>query len=265
MADYIGKICPYCRTELREDDEIVICSSCEMPHHKDCWIENKGCTTFGCQGTVSGIEFASDVSISSAPKYSIRDAVQEQIVNRRASFCGKCGASLVDAVAFCSKCGTPIRAVQVRVSSEFASTGLDPEMGAYIGNESDNYLKVFSDMKGQHKNYSWNWPAFFLAPFWFLYRKMYVPGGALLAVYFLLTLIEGAVGEVLLTVVAIITGIFANYFYMQTLEQKLARGRSLREPQRSQYIAAQGGTNLIVAILAAAIYVLICAVVLLER
>lgn len=23
-----------------------------MPHHKDCWIENMGCTTFGCLGTI---------------------------------------------------------------------------------------------------------------------------------------------------------------------------------------------------------------------
>ena len=32
------------------------CSACEMPHHKDCWIENQGCTTFGCQGTIRGLD-----------------------------------------------------------------------------------------------------------------------------------------------------------------------------------------------------------------
>ena len=36
--------------------EIVQCSACEMPHHKDCWIENQGCTTFGCQGTIRGLD-----------------------------------------------------------------------------------------------------------------------------------------------------------------------------------------------------------------
>ncbi len=33
-----------------------MCSACEMPHHKDCWIENQGCTTFGCQGTIRGVD-----------------------------------------------------------------------------------------------------------------------------------------------------------------------------------------------------------------
>ena len=56
MQEYIGKICPYCKTAFAEDDEIVQCSACEMPHHKDCWIENQGCTTFGCQGTIRGLD-----------------------------------------------------------------------------------------------------------------------------------------------------------------------------------------------------------------
>lgn len=56
---YLGKICPYCKTEFIEGDEIVICSDCEMPHHKECFIENKGCTTFGCQGSMRSIEIVS--------------------------------------------------------------------------------------------------------------------------------------------------------------------------------------------------------------
>ena len=54
--DFIGKICPYCKTEFKEGDDVVVCSNCEMPHHKECWIENKACTTFGCTGTMSGGE-----------------------------------------------------------------------------------------------------------------------------------------------------------------------------------------------------------------
>lgn len=47
-----GKKCPYCKSEFKEDDVIVICSVCEMPHHLSCWQENNGCTTFGCTGTI---------------------------------------------------------------------------------------------------------------------------------------------------------------------------------------------------------------------
>lgn len=56
ISEYLGKTCPYCKTEFKEGEEIVVCSACEMPHHKDCWIENQGCTTFGCQGTIRGVD-----------------------------------------------------------------------------------------------------------------------------------------------------------------------------------------------------------------
>ncbi|GHU64755.1 hypothetical protein AGMMS49983_11180 [Clostridia bacterium] len=45
----IEKICPYCMTEIKVDEEVVLCSQCDMPHHRECWTENGGCTTFGCQ------------------------------------------------------------------------------------------------------------------------------------------------------------------------------------------------------------------------
>lgn len=52
MRTCYGKICPYCKTVLEKNDDVVICSECQMPHHKQCWIENKGCTTFACKGTI---------------------------------------------------------------------------------------------------------------------------------------------------------------------------------------------------------------------
>ena len=55
LEKYIGKTCPYCKTTLTETDDIVVCDICEMPHHKDCWIENGSCTTFGCTGKVKNL------------------------------------------------------------------------------------------------------------------------------------------------------------------------------------------------------------------
>ncbi len=31
------------------------CSVCKVPHHRECWEENGGCTTFGCQGLSDGV------------------------------------------------------------------------------------------------------------------------------------------------------------------------------------------------------------------
>ena len=52
---YVGKICPYCKTPFKQDDTIVVCNSCMMPHHLSCWQANEGCTTYGCNGLIDFI------------------------------------------------------------------------------------------------------------------------------------------------------------------------------------------------------------------
>lgn len=53
-SSYIGKTCPYCQFPIKKDSEAVKCSACKVPHHQECWEENGGCTTFGCQGIIDG-------------------------------------------------------------------------------------------------------------------------------------------------------------------------------------------------------------------
>lgn len=55
-----------------------------MTHHRGCWEENQGCTTFGCP--------QQHYQASSAP---------------HARFCGVCGTPVKEAQAFCGKCGAP--------------------------------------------------------------------------------------------------------------------------------------------------------------
>ncbi len=45
-----SKICPFCQTKIASGDSILICAVCGMPHHTDCWNENKGCSIYGCKG-----------------------------------------------------------------------------------------------------------------------------------------------------------------------------------------------------------------------
>lgn len=48
----IGKTCPYCQTVIKPGAPIQVCPVCDIPHHRECWIENGNkCTTFGCKGT----------------------------------------------------------------------------------------------------------------------------------------------------------------------------------------------------------------------
>ncbi len=50
VQTHTGKTCPYCQFPIKQDSETVLCSSCRVPHHRECWQENGGCTTYGCQG-----------------------------------------------------------------------------------------------------------------------------------------------------------------------------------------------------------------------
>lgn len=47
----IGKTCPYCQVPVKPGAPTKICPACEIPHREECWLENGGCTTFGCAGT----------------------------------------------------------------------------------------------------------------------------------------------------------------------------------------------------------------------
>lgn len=84
MENYIGKTCPFCKTEITETDAVKVCPACGIPHHEGCWDENHGCTTFGC----------------SEQHYEAQHTNPTDV-------CSNCGAPLGDGQAFCPKCGTP--------------------------------------------------------------------------------------------------------------------------------------------------------------
>ena len=95
MNEYAGKICPFCKTEIMETDEVMVCPACSTPHHKGCWDENKGCTTFGC-----------------SEQHYVAQGTNPTDV------CKKCGAALGDGQEFCPKCGAPKNAPQALVCSK---------------------------------------------------------------------------------------------------------------------------------------------------
>ncbi|WP_318504161.1 zinc-ribbon domain-containing protein [Bacillus sp. T3] len=83
MKELVGKVCPYCKTELKDGVSVKFCPACGTPHHEECWAENKGCSTFGCS----------------------EQQHESQVLNITDS-CSKCGTPLGDGQAFCPKCGS---------------------------------------------------------------------------------------------------------------------------------------------------------------
>src|SRR5688572_1813672 len=43
------QLCRVCGAPLVHD--VVQCSKCETPHHRDCWEYNRGCAIYGCEAT----------------------------------------------------------------------------------------------------------------------------------------------------------------------------------------------------------------------
>lgn len=156
MEEYIGKICPYCKTAFAEGDEIVQCSACEMPHHKDCWIENQGCTTFGCQGTIRGLDgqaysqmmaqgaqrgqqaeayqrpvygqngymFAGQSQMAERPAFGAQSAVYGGAAQGAGKVCPNCGAQNIGDSIFCAHCGA-------RMAQADAPAGQSPAQYAF--------------------------------------------------------------------------------------------------------------------------------------
>ena len=118
MENYTGRLCAYCKLEIANTDDVVVCPSCGMPHHKKCWNENKGCTTFGCnmqnsvvpmicsncgQPIQEGQLFCMNcgVKIGSAPK-----AIEPQTPGLK--LCRQCGTQLRENEGFCHNCGAQV-------------------------------------------------------------------------------------------------------------------------------------------------------------
>ena len=112
MENYVGKICPFCKTEITETDAVKVCPACGIPHHEGCWEENHGCTTFGCSEQHYEAQHTNPTDVCAncgaplgdgqafCPKCGTAKAAAPQ-----KNVCGKCGNELQDGQEFCPKCG----------------------------------------------------------------------------------------------------------------------------------------------------------------
>lgn len=270
MNEYLGKVCPYCKTPFRPDDEVVVCSQCEMPHHKDCWVENQGCTTFGCLGTIKAAEDGAPSVTATQMQYEESRPVGNSV------FCTRCGARNSASDAFCFQCGNRLQTVQVQQPPAYAqvnnntyqqpnntyaaqqqnynyqsnqSVSIDEDVQRLVGTNTEYYIPKFQKMKAQNKQTSWNWPAFLVTPYWMIYRKMYGFGAAVLAVDLFVSLVGSGFISLLAFCGYIALGILGNNLYMKHLEEKADRARAMSEPYKSQYITANSGVNTTATIL----------------
>ena len=260
MNQFSGKICPYCKTEFVDDDDIVVCSECNMPHHKECWIENQGCTTFGCSGTIQNSDSVQepDSQANKVPESDIE--MNPSNGEHHATYCPSCGRRRKPSDLFCGYCGCRFtdRADGQAQPSSADEKGFIPssaqtnsshtEEDNYIDQNYDYYKENFNYMRNQDKKITWNWAAFFLAPYWSIYRKMYGVGAAVIGGTFLLSLF-GIWGNVISFAGHIVFGLFANYIYMTRIQNLVIEEQSLQGENRMKFNRRNSGTNTAAAIL----------------
>lgn len=273
-TDIVGKVCPYCKGLIAENSEVVICSACEMPHHRECWIENSGCTTFGCTGTM--------LEISSKPNDPLY-----RVDGKR--FCPKCGTEVKPGQIYCVICGaelnhgqiveksinhydelppidieilsdpTPIKAnnqpyqttyqntppiISTSYNADVHSNQMDEnqEIALFIRENSNYYLEKFHEMKVKGKTTSWNWSAFFFNIEWLLYRKMYNTAIAYLIGILVISFVP-LLGGLMALGVGIYVGLNGNRLYQEYIMSELKVAKTLDLVQYGQYIQKKGGTS----------------------
>ncbi len=91
-------------------------------------------------------------------------------------FCQNCGSENSIEAKFCEKCGNALISHKTETSNETlhkARHKISIELLIqYFGKNSDYYIKKYNEIKSGRK-VSFNFPAFFVGPLWFAYRKMY--------------------------------------------------------------------------------------------
>lgn len=82
-------VCPYCRMPFDEaSPPRIFCTACGMPHHEDCYMENGGCTVFGCKRAPADepkVQVAlSDLSAVSVPAQPYVPVMQQPVAQQPA-------------------------------------------------------------------------------------------------------------------------------------------------------------------------------------
>lgn len=270
--DFVGKTCPYCKTGFSDEDDIVVCSDCEMPHHKSCWVENQGCTTFGCSGTFQRIDEPAPAweTAGSAASFEAQSSPSEEQPAGAVHFCPRCGTKCDAEHVFCAGCGYRFTPSQQSASNPapppnaFSSSntqGQQPhqeevDYEALLIVENVHYYKMkFDSMRRLNRATSWNWPAFFVSGFWCIYRKMYGLGVGVWVASIVLSFF-GTIGSLFALIGQIIFAMFANNLYMKHIEKLVLAAHSMQEPYKNMLIQKKAGVNIPVIVIFIVIYIL---------
>ena len=205
MFYYEGLSCPVCSKFFTEEDDVVVCPQCGLPHHRSCWKSIGRCYEEDKHGTDQ--QWSREHAQSTTPPPHAQSVMH---------VCPHCDAQNAEYAEFCTRCGYPLDVEDWHSSApqqhspfvgEYTPYGQPHEsyssaerigesnaadLAAVVGSNTQYYIERFRRIEHNGSG-GWNWAAFLLAPMWLFYRKQYGLG----TVYLLMQLMSGVVSAVI--------------------------------------------------------------------
>ncbi len=211
--NYENLVCQHCGKTMHDGEDIVVCPVCATPQHRECWLQAGHCAndSFHASGFIWEREKKTDTAEntessdsrichicgSENPADSLHcgncGALFGEVKNEN-PVCGNCGTKNDSDARHCKNCGAPLVAQSgffninpYLRNSEFKEDDLIAgekagDLAMYIQASSHRYLRKFKRFS-DGKKLSINFAAFFFAPYWFFYRKLYKAGAFFLIVF----------------------------------------------------------------------------------
>lgn len=204
-----GKICPVCKQEFQENEDVVFCPDCGTAHHRACWQQNNSCF-FNDEHLKGNNETTNEVvERREAQLYSDEhpndNHIHPQGNQPELVICPVCGTYNKKEMRLCMNCGFEFGRAgfgPAAPGQEALPGGIDfsaeaeegvtyQELARYCGFMAEDFLGKFEKVK--KGGIVFNLSGFLLSFVWLLYRKMYGLGvivGSICALpYFMYTIL----------------------------------------------------------------------------
>ena len=166
--DYKNEICNGCNQPIQDGDDIVVCPVCGTPQHRECWQKSSDCVNShlhqeGFVWQKSAVDEPADKGIYADPAPATSTEAEKP--DRPAVF--------IQLAQEAQNLESVFLREQV-VNKEREFDGIKVEDAAYyLQSGAHRYIRRYLRQENKGSKLSWNWGAFFFAPAWFFYRKLY--------------------------------------------------------------------------------------------
>lgn len=211
--NYENLTCQHCGRPMHNSEDIVVCPVCATPQHRECWMQAGHCANDSLHA--SGYIWQRENNYSENKTEAASDSRVCHICGSEnpsdSMHCGNCGALFGGTKAenpvcahcgtkndsdarHCKNCGAPMiiqggffSTNPYMRKSEFKEDDLIAgnragDIAFFVQASAYRYLRKFRRF-ADGKKLSFNFAAFFFAPYWFFYRKLYKAGAFFLVLF----------------------------------------------------------------------------------